>query len=813
MKHQVLKMIPGYLALLVFLFISGLDAQTRQQGIGQIRGIVVEAQTQQPMAYAEIVITQQVDGAQVTGTISDNDGFFVIEKLPAGAYKAEIFFIGYKSIFVENIVVDGNTPSHNLGKITLTSSSLSAETVEVEGERAAISYQIDKKVVNVEDRLTAVSGNAVDVLKNVPSITVDIDGNVSLRGSGNFRVLIDGRPSVLDANDALQQIPASSIANIEIITNPSAKYDPEGTAGMLNIVLKKERRGQNSGLIGFNAGLDDKYGSEVFYTIRQNKLAATLGANYNRRFNARDQLEVNRTTIDAVTTEINSDGTSSRGRIHGNFQGSLSYDFTPQRLINFDWRIGKGEFGGDATLNYIETTQPANQSNQYQSYSDRSRIGEFFSGTLAYQHFFGPRQRRGKSHLLSADIQLSRYNGDEETINELRTLSGDQNSGQRSTEVGPSRRFNARLDYTLPFGKGKAVEAGYQLTDHSSEDRTALYLYDTGSGDYLFQPDFANFTDYSRSIHAGYLIYSGKNGGLGYQAGLRAEYTERTTAFGEENPEIFPVDRNDFFPSAHFSYELKNGQQLMASYSRRIERPRGWFLEPFLTYVDAFNVRSGNPALTPEYIDSYELGTQAFFGKNLASAELYYRIGDDRIERVRSVFDDNITLTAPANVGTDYALGAELMLNMDVNKKWNVNLLGNLYDYRIEGVLNDFAFSRESFNWNLRFNNTVNVTETLQFQLNSRYNSATVSSQGREEGFFATDVALKQSFLQRKLTATVQVNDLFGTEKYERISEGANFYNLDRSDIDSPVVLLNLRYNFNNFKIKRDRGDGGDGEF
>jgi outer membrane receptor protein involved in Fe transport len=294
------------------------------------------------------------------------------------------------------------------------------------------------------------------------------------------------------------------------------------------------------------------------------------------------------------------------------------------------------------------------------------------------------------------------------------------------------------------------------------------------------------------------------------QAGLRMEYTYRLIEVPDNNEE-FKINRWDFFPSVHSSYKFESGLQLMASYSRRIERPRGWALEPFDTWIDANNVRRGNPDLQPELIDSYEAGMQTYFGEVSLSTELYYRITRNKRERVRSIFEENVTLTTFENVGTDYSLGGEFLLNFNLFDFWNINLMGNLYHYKVEGVIYERDFSQTSFNWDTRFNNMFRIGKLTQLQLNLRYSSPTVSSQGERKGYFATDISVKQEIIENTLAVTLQVRDIFGTAKYEYTSAGRDFSTYTHSTRESPVVMLNLRYTFNNYKPERERrGENGD---
>ena len=321
---------------------------------------------------------------------------------------------------------------------------------------------------------------------------------------------------------------------------------------------------------------------------------------------------------------------------------------------------------------------------------------------------------------------------------------------------------------------------------------------------------FDKDVNYKKNEHAAYSLFSSEWENLGYQLGLRAEYTDREIELPKTN-ETFVIDRVDFFPSFHTSYKINTEHELMASYTRRIDRPRGWALEPFETWIDAYNVRIGNPALKPEYIDSYELAYQALLGGLVFSLENYYRVNHNKIERIRSVYEENITLSTSDNVGTDYSYGSELMFNFDPIDNWNINLMGNLYNYRIEGEIDNEAFSRESFNWNTRFNNSIKFSKSTQLQLNLMYNSPSVSAQGERTGFLMTNIALRHDLFDRMLSATLQVRDVFGTGKYEYTSEALNYYNYNYVKRESPMVMLNLRFSINRQGRDRDQRGGEQG--
>lgn len=798
--------------LKLVLLAAWAGAGLAQEHPGVMTGRVFDAASQKPIEYANVILFRQSDSAMVTGTTSQEDGRFKIAALAPGNYYVNIQFIGYKTHRLGNVAITPAKAEINLGKILLEQTTLNMETVEVQGEAPGITYQLDKKVINVSRQATALSGTAVDVLENVPSVTVDIEGNVSLRGSGNFTVLIDGRPSVLEPSEALQQIPAGTIENIEIVTNPSAKYDPQGASGIINVVLKKERREGRSGIANLNAGTGDKYGGDFLYDYRNHSYQATLGLDYNQRLFRGDDREQNQTRREGSVSFFESAGVSRRKNIALGLRGEFKLKLSRKDFLSAGGRYGNRDSRREEDLNYAEWTGAESARQYYTSHNDRLRTRDFFALNLSYQHHFAP-----KGHELSAELFFSNREGDETTTNGLLTSEAMQVSGRRSTEGGPSREVRTKLDYTLALGKKAKFEAGYHNEIERDEENTGLAEFDTGAGDYIVLPQFSNRTRYDEDTHAFYTLYANELGKFGFQGGLRAEYTGRTIIFtgatepnGSGATQPFTIGRWDYFPTLHFSHQFAVGQQAMASYTRRIDRPGGGDLEPFQTWIDAYNVHVGNPSLLPEYIDSYELGYQTHLGRSLISLESYYRKTHNRIEEVRSVYADNITLHSEANIGKDHALGGELALNVDLHKKWNVNLTGNLYQYRITGALFGESFARESFNWNTRMSNAVKFSKALQFQLDGIYNSPSVSSQGRREGYFTANAAVKFEIIDKLLAATLQVRDLFDSARREAISQGADFFNYRYSTREAPVVMLNLKYNFNNYKPEREGKQIGD---
>jgi outer membrane cobalamin receptor len=803
------------LVTICFISISGQvkrgdgNSSKGERSGGKIIGLVLDSGSKAPIEYSNIVLHNHNDSSFISGTVTNKNGEFVLEKIRPGDYYIDVRFMGYKTERVENLNISRGNRSIDAGTIELKLSSINIDDVEIVGERSGIEYKIDKKVVNVAKHYTAASGNAVDVLENVPSVSVDIEGNVNLRGSGNFTLLIDNRPTVLDANDALQQIPASTIDDIEIITNPSAKFDPDGPSGIINLVMKKQGFSGSSGIVNLNLGLDEKYGGDFLLNYKTGIVTTYIGADYNKRFMPGTSETENITTYSDRTSYINSDGNNNRGRTFYGLRGGIDFNFDKNNSLGFTFRLGNMDSKSTNNLNYESWTSIDNLHNFYNNESQRDRGGSFLSMSSDYRHVFGQ-----NGHELTARFYHRSREMDETTHTELFDDNGNKSEGTIITEDGPSDGYRVNIDYKLPISETNKFELGYQSRLGNSVDYTSNSYYDVVAGKYILDDDFTRDIDYQRYIHSIYTIYSGELGSFGYQGGLRAEYTDRKIEL-KENNEKYIIDRWDYFPTLHFSYKLDDANQFIVSYTKRIERPRGWNLEPFDTWVDAYNVRRGNPDLQPEDIDSYEAGYQHYFGNNLFSLETYYRVTNDKIENIRSVYPDpnyeNVILRTVQNVGRDYSFGTEMMFEFNITDWWKMNLMGDLFNYKVEGVLANQDFSRESTNWRTRFNSSFNISKSTRIQFNNAYNSKTVSSQGTRDGYLSSSIAVKQNLLEN-LTATLQVRDLFSTAKNEFTSEGENFYNYSYLTRKAPMVMLNLNYNINNYKSNKDRNEDGNGE-
>ncbi|UCG43637.1 MAG: TonB-dependent receptor [candidate division WOR-3 bacterium] len=768
-----------------------------------VSAYVYDADLDVPVEYATVILYRLADSSQVTGTVTGADGRFRLQTRP-GRYYLEVSFIGYQTRRVDEVQAAPGAKL-DLGRIGLRQAVVAVEGAEVVAERPTMSFEIDKKVIDVGRMATARSGSAVDVLENVPSVQVDVEGNVSLRGSENFTVLVDNRPSVLDGSEALEQIPAATIDKIEIITNPSAKYDPEGVAGIINVLLKKEKSSGISGTASLNSGLYGSYGGEFLFSFRHGMANAFLGANYNRRSFPGSRSSESWTRSGDTTNWVTAEGESEGGGTFNGLRGGADLQFGGHDRTSIGGGWGGRDFGRGQIAEYREWTLPGLDTTVFLSDDWGGRGGSYWYASLDQVHTFG-----ANGHDLAARAHYSVRDFGSDNLTELFDQDSVQTQGRRSVEKGPGRRLTLTLDYTQPARKNDKLEAGYSGRIRRSDEENETWVYNPGADSYEFQDEYSHNTLGRRSIHALYALYGGELGRLGFKTGLRGEYVDRSIELVGDTLEPFTLERWDLFPTVHFSFDLPAEQQVMASYTRRIHRPRSWYLEPYVTWRDAYNVNQGNPGLKPEYIDSYEAGYQLPFGQSRLTAEAFWRKTHNKVERVESPFPGypNVILHTVANVGSDRSVGGELMLDFRPVKFWNANLTAEAYDYLVEGVLNGRSFAETSFNWGGRLSNNFYLPTNTMLQVNTRYRSPSVSAQGRHDGFVTADLAIRQQFFKRELTITLQARDALNTGRHQHTSGGGpddDFYTRFEFDRKWPSLRLNLTWNFNNYRPERRR--------
>ena len=782
---------------------------------GNIIGKVIDASTSENLQYTNVTVHKVVDSSLVTGGITSKNGEFNLEKVPAGKYYVRINFIGFHDTFIPNVTISKAKLFVDLGKVKLRSKAEELAAFEVVAEKQGIEYNIDKKVINVDKFYTASSGTAVDVLENVPSVAVDAERNVTVRGSSGFTVLIDGRPTIMSAADALEQYPASAIDKIEIITNPSAKYDPEGTAGIINIITKKQKMQGMSGIANVNIGMYNNYGADALVQFKTNKASWYVGLDWNNRGMVGQQSSYNGTKFSDTIRVVGGEGEFNGHRTSSTFRAGSDFKLNNKNYLLIEGSIQAMNRLRKNELDYKESMNDIVIDN-YNSLNESSRKGYNWSLNTDYTHKF-----QGEDKKLTVQLNWSQSEGDEYSLNQLLDLADNTlRTGQRSTEVGPNSKGQSRINYEHKINDSLKFEIGYQGTFNGSKDEFGTTIYDPLTDDYIKVDSAYRTSTFERYIHAGYAIFNGSNKNFGYQIGLRTELTYRDVSIVGD-PTEYKINRLDLFPTLHFSYELPKKHQLMASYSRRIQRPRSWYLEPYIYARDQWNYRGGNPGLAPEYIDALEIGHQKRFEKFFISTEVYYRYTHDKVERIKQAYPAGgvgATLQIPENVGTDQSLGLEFMFKMPLTEWWDFSFMTNVYDYRVEGEFTDitngkvYNFDNTSTNYTLRLNQTFKAFENTKIQFNGMYNSKTVTAQGSRTGFVSFSAAIRSDFLDKKLALNLSARNLFGTAIHEYITYGPNFESRSKFNMAGPIVSFTATYKLNNYKTKRGKSSGGGSE-
>lgn len=766
---------------------------------GEIFGNIIDSIGGEAIPYATVMAMDPATDKMVAGAVTKENGSFSLANLPLGTYKLKISTIGYTTKFVEKVVLSETSLTYNLKDFKIYQKAL--DVVEIEGKAPDITYEIDKKVVNVEDQINTEGQSAIEILRNVPSVSVGADGSITLRGSAGFTLLIDGIPTIMDASDALASIPASNIKNIEIITNPSAKFDAEGTSGVINIITKKSKLEGISCLVNLSAGRFNNYSGDVALNFKKNNFIFDISGQMSNRSRPSETNTERTTTYDSLVNRLVSVGNTDWSRSSNGFGGGIQWNPNNSHVFQLNTDIKWNQM-----LPYSDF--------RFSEYIDDSLVSEFsnfqnnnidmFNNTssLYYQYNI----KRNVNHNVSFKAI---YNNSDVVQNDT-TLSYNQDGGIRAgnlyTETGPSGSWRFNVDYKLPLKKDRKFEAGLQAQFGSSGDIGKNYTYNSVTETFDFNPLFSSDVEYVRDIHAGYTMFSGKYKKLGYQLGLRAEYTYQTISTTAA-VDYLTIDQLDWFPSAHFSYSLKNKSQLLVSYSRRIERPRSYFFEPFITWDDPYNVRTGNPNLLAEYINAFEVSfMKPFKSKGFASVEVYARQSNNIINRISSVYEPGILITQPYNIGVAQSIGLEGSLSYDIKKYWKINAGANAFYFILNGNLNGVDYGRESFNYSARLTNTFTF-KGYMLQFVSAYESGSVTAQGESLGSFSQDISLKKSFMKNKLSVTLMGRNILGTERSGSTSTTQNVFIETLSKPFAPQIMLSVALKFNNYQKVADRNE------
>lgn len=777
----------------ILFLLSGIS----QMAIAQIHGRLLDASSREAIDYADIFLYETGNSKPIQQTFPNERGEFRFEQVRKGRYAIMARLVGYDILSQRDIEVNGAPV--NLGDLMMKPLEIGIAEVEVVASKRQLVYKLDKKVVEATSNMMAGGGSAVDVLENTPSIRVDAEGDVTFRGSSGFLVYIDGKPSVFTGTQALEQVPAGHIENIEIITTPSAKHDTEGDVGIINIITKKHSRQGLSGMINLSGSTWLSRHVDFLLTQQNARSRWYVGGQWTDRMRKSDFDQEKLTIVGNQTTSSHAIGPRTGDSYHYTLKGGWSLSL-PKTTITLDLEGGYGGNKRKGEMNYEETITLKGGSpvtTRYTSIDDYDNDENIGLGSLSVQHKFND-----KGHEISASAYY-KYGGNalEYFFNDLMSLQGERQQGHRAYESEHRETLRANLDYALPFGKGGKLEAGYQYYSYLEDGDYKMEWWDPEKQIFYWRDDIYNTFYFQEGVNSIYAILSQSWNNFEAQAGVRGEHTHTVLRSSVEGADR-TKNRFEFFPSVHLGYNFPNGHRLLASYSRRTTRPQLYYMEPYITYRDFYTAEIGNPDIRPEYINSFELNYQKSFGENSVSATLFHRSRKDKIERLRVPYSAGVTLDSMANVGHDYSTGLELSLNLHPVRWWNTTVNGNLYHYKVKNEQAAGGNTSTSTNYDILWNNLFDLGKYTRLQLDGSFVGPSVTTQGRTDAYWYANLAVRQQLFNRRLTATLAFRDIFRSAKYISDIQTADLRSLTRIKPKYPQITLTLSWTFNSYKAK-----------
>lgn len=797
-----------------------------------ITGTVNDEKNDQPLEYASVAVFRANDSALVTGVVTNAKGGFMLEKIKPGNYYIRVLYMGYTTRFIGNIALEQGRQL-SLGKITLARGSAMLEQVNVRGGQSNVSNRIDKQTYRAGQFESAKGGSAVDVLKNLPSVSVDGEGGVSVRGSSGFLVLINGKPVITDIQTVLSQLPANAVENVVLITSPTAKYDPDGKAGIINIITKK---GAADGItISANAmaGLPSttdhgnkekpkRFGGDLTVNFKKNKWDISVSGNYTRNDNSgyREGDVYTKNFATDIITRFPSNGERSFDKY--NYAGRASVTFAPDTSNTFSAGvfIGKRYQARLADILYNNTASHITSGEQVRSTTYfnsnlQTRKGNFYLGNFDYTRRF-----RNKSTLTaSALFERARLYGNTWNRNLAYPETTQLLQEVRNPYENPIDGYRLKLDYSVGIGKGK-LESGYQFR-HDTQDGKFDYFVTPATS----QPDAERFrgsASTTNQINAVYTQYSGKQRKLEYVAGLRYEYAARTVELSYE-PAPHKLNLSNLFPSANLLYNFSEGWKGKAGYSKRIQRTHNFELNPVPEREHSETLEQGDPDLLPSFIDLAELGSIHNFKNGSVFVTLYYQHIKNPIQRVNSVYADTILNRVFTNAEAARTFGLEAGTTLEPVKWWSLYIGGNIYNYRIKGDLDILGVhsivNNKNWVYSINANTNFKLGSSWSLQANVNYLSARPTAQGEDSRFLVPNTSLKKTFLDGRFSATLQWQNMdLGMKQTQRqriTTSGPDFYTTTNYIYETDVFLVNLSFNLNRLsgKPKLPGSEFGDKEF
>lgn len=807
-----------------------------------IKGKVIDAETKQPLEYATVSFYSYSQEKVVDGIITNMDGDFSV-KVAQDVYDIKIEYISYKTITITKKDVSKNL---DLGTIQLELNLETLDAVEIVAERTTVEIKLDKKIYNIGKDLTNAGGTVSDALNNVPSVSVDIDGGISLRGNESVRILINGKPSALagfgDSN-ILSQLPAEAIERVEVITSPSARYDAEGTAGILNIILRQKETLGFNGSFNLTLGNPDNVGftTNINYRTEKFNLFSNLGFRYydapRNSYGDTKYFErvVNGELIIPEYERIIED--EEVERLNRNYNGNIGLEYFLSKKSSITGSIFY-RYGEDADLglNNSERFNGGNIVEETLRSEKQDEDGGSYQFALNYMTRFDD-----NGHELTADFQYENDSEDQFTYIKEDYLSTDQIVPEPFQEekifsIEDQKEYLFQTDYVRPIGEDSRFEAGYrgnfenQITDYTLEQEDVL------SGDFFVNDTITNIFDYTENVNAVYTQYGTKFNKFSFLLGLRLENTQlkgnidsRLTDEELEEAFGFPIEvdfNNNYFglfPTLNLIYDVGEGkdseESITLGFNRRINRPRSWYLNPFPSRSSRTTVFQGNPNLAPAFSSAFDLGYLKRWEKLTLTTSVYYQYETGSFQRVQENTGEqtsdgiDIIRVIPINLATNQRTGGEFAVLYNPEKWLRLNSSFNVFQFVEEGEFNDVNYDAKNTSWFARFSSKVTLPEEIDWQTNANYRGARQTAQGTSQGIFSLDLALSKEFFNDNATISLNVRDLFNSRKGKDVTTTESFERYSEFQWRQRQANLSFIYRFNQQKQRNRRENGGGDDF
>ncbi len=771
-------------------------------GQGKINGNIIEKTSRIPVEYASIEVLAESSGKFISGTVSDSKGAFSIEDIPFGDYTLKCSFLGFEMITPIRFSIGEKNSLIELKDLELMESAQSLSEVVVIAQKSTYINKIDKKVFNVGQDLMSASGSVSDLMQNIPSVQVDIDGNVSLRGSENVQILINGKPSSMTGTvsraSVLQQIPANSVESIEVITNPSARFKPDGTSGIINIILKKEKRKGINGTISANVGNSNRYNSTLSFNYNPGKV--NFFASYGIRFDDRSRYSYdNRTRTDSITEEnsyIYQNTNSSASPVSHLVRGGINWEINKKSNLEIAAGYTYMSFLRKENTDNLYLNNARDTTNNYNRYRHDDEYQKDVEFSAVYDYNWG------ENHNLTIDYTYSSSQEQEDNKYTNQYIYPVKHDTKDNTLIWQNGTENLiRANYSHPFNEDSKIDFGTEIElDKADMNYHAENLINTT---WVTDNTKTNHFIFNENIYALYATYETTFGKFGLMGGLRAERAYIKSQLISTDT-VIPNNYTNVFPTLHTSYKLNDKNELQLNYSLRINRPEGDDLNPFPEYRDPLNVHSGNPYLKPEKIHSIELGYQLKENSTAFLATLYYRNIFNRMTEVSTFVNDSVMWTTKENMSSSQSSGIEFIINSSIGKFAIFNLNSNIFYNVIDASDLGYSNNKSVVSWYAAFNGNFNIMKNLMAQFNARYTAKLLTPQGYREPSFILNMGAKYDLFNKKASILFTVSDLLNTYKNVTVIDTSHLKERVERKRPSQIFYFGFIYNFGHSAKKKD---------